>query len=295
MGLGVHITEAIIREHLYRPITGDVVLVGRQTVHMPLDNIVLLMRRLGVKLTDDAIASVEIDQATRHVTNYGATNLITDRALFGLLGTAQVKALDHSNFEGAEIIHDLTKPLPPLFHGTADFIVDGSTLDNVFDPASVITNLTKMLRPGGRLLAINALSMHVPAYVIVSPFWLLDYFVMNSFKDCQVLIVTYFPEGDLTLAVDIVELCRDPTAIFEARTYNPPHSMATLVFAEKGPDTTTDLLPIQFDYRSPEDSATYQHNLAVLTESQRPPVVVESRTAIPHLPRGLKLPAGKIG
>jgi 2-polyprenyl-3-methyl-5-hydroxy-6-metoxy-1,4-benzoquinol methylase len=67
-----------------------------------------------------------------------------------------VKAVDVSPYEGAEVIHDLNQPLPDRLRGTADFIVDGSVLDNVFDPATGLRNLTEMLRPGGRLLMSNA-------------------------------------------------------------------------------------------------------------------------------------------
>jgi hypothetical protein len=45
-----------------------------------------------------------------------------------------------SPYEGAEIIHDLNRPVPDKLKESADFIVDGSTLDNVFDPAMVLRN-----------------------------------------------------------------------------------------------------------------------------------------------------------
>ena len=39
-----------------------------------------------------------------------------------------------------------------------DFVVDGSTLDNTFNPAQTLRNFAELLRPGGRLLTINAFS-----------------------------------------------------------------------------------------------------------------------------------------
>jgi hypothetical protein len=78
-----------------------------------------------------------------------------------------VLALDHSNYEGAEIIHNLTTPVPPELRKRADFILDGSPLDNVFDPATVITNFAEMLRPGGRLITTN--TELVPVVLTESP------------------------------------------------------------------------------------------------------------------------------
>ena len=55
--------------------------------------------------------------------------LITDAALFKLFGASKVVALDHSDYEKADIIHYLRTPLPACFHRTADLVVVGSMLD----------------------------------------------------------------------------------------------------------------------------------------------------------------------
>jgi hypothetical protein len=65
---------------------------------------------------------------------------VTDRSIFHALGIDHVKALDASSCEDAEIVHDLNRPLPNHLKATADFIVDGGTLDNVFDPAMTLRN-----------------------------------------------------------------------------------------------------------------------------------------------------------
>ena len=52
---------------------------------------------------------------------------VYDRSIFRALGNDKVKALDASNYEGAEVVHDLNKPIPDHLHGTADFVVDGSS------------------------------------------------------------------------------------------------------------------------------------------------------------------------
>jgi hypothetical protein len=136
-----------------------------------------------------AESDIEIDCSTLNRLNgFAGIDLITDRALLQLLGASYVVALDHSDYEGAETIHDLTKPLSPELRNIADFIIDASTLDNVFDPAMVLHNFTVMLRPGGRLLTANMHSNHHEPYTMKPPLWYLDYFVVNGFVDCKVYI-----------------------------------------------------------------------------------------------------------
>src|SRR6185312_10673187 len=89
---------------------------------------------------------------------------------------------------GAEVIHDLTKPLPDHLKGIADFVIDGSTLDNTFNPALTIKNYADLLKPGGRLLTTNNCSNDHNPYVIIPPLWYLDYFLANGFADCKVYI-----------------------------------------------------------------------------------------------------------
>ena len=41
MGMGKHLIEAVIREHSNKPITGDVLLIGRQTTYMSPDRLLV--------------------------------------------------------------------------------------------------------------------------------------------------------------------------------------------------------------------------------------------------------------
>ena len=92
-------------------------------------------------------SAIEVDRTTIHRLP-GHGEIVTDRSIFHALGIDGVKALDASAYEGAEIVHDLNRPLPDNLKAMADFIVDGSTLDNVFDPAMTLRNYAQLLRPG---------------------------------------------------------------------------------------------------------------------------------------------------
>lgn len=270
MGLGFHMVEALIREHLHRPIKGDVVLVGRQTVYFSPEHILGLMREHGVDVSSWTPEQLELDKTTvdRHGSFKADDPLISDRQLFNLLSDANILALDHSDYEGAEIVHDLTKPVPDKLRGCADVIVDGSTLDNVFDPAMTVSNFAEMLRPGGRLITTNMLSNHHEPYSILPPLWYLDYFVMNGFADCKVYILVYGPDNDTNVfTVDLDALIHHPDR--QVSSFRSNYTMATIVLAEKGADSTSDVRPSQQHYRSDADWATYKKNLARIKDNPR--------------------------
>jgi len=278
MGMGRHLIEAIVREHLHKPIAEDVLLIGRQTTYASPANLIKIINECGVKVDADP-SDFALDKTTIDRKAGFAGSLVSDATLFTLLGARSIKALDHSPYEGAEVIHDLRKPVPPQLENIADFIVDGSTLDNVFTPSIVLQNYAKLLRPGGRLLMENAFSAHNTAYVMMPPMWYLDYFVVNKFVDCKVYIILFVENRigimvDNVFWVDVGHVAQTQRGMHR---FVSPHQMVTIVFAEKGESSTVDRLPNQQDYRSPEEWSEYLANLAVIRQSRRHHLV-RSRT-----------------
>jgi SAM-dependent methyltransferase len=246
MGLGGQAIDAIGREHAYRPIAGDVLFIGRQTVYFsPQD----LARRLRDHLPHVDEAAIEVDRTTLNRNLAG--ELATDRSIFRALGlpAARIKALDVSPYEGAEVIHDLNQPIPDALRASADFIVDGSTLDNVFDPAMALRNYAELLRPGGRLLAVNAWNLRDSAYTACSPSWYLDYFAANGFADCKVYVCVGARRG-----VNVYWL--DPAMVGLGKRQVKTPIFATwwrrpfvLVLAEQSATPGPAVVPTQADYR----------------------------------------------
>lgn len=164
---------------------------------------------------------------------------------------------------------------------SADFIVDGSTLDNIFDPAMVVRNFADMLRPGGRLITTNVFGNYHEPYVILPPLWFLDYFVTNGFVDCKVYILVLPPEEEpathlvrsasLTntdvFTIDLDALL-DPNRHVSA--FTSPRAMLTMVFAEKGSESTSNISPSQQHYRSNDEWALYRENLRRIRLNPRP-------------------------
>src|SRR5262249_51539896 len=149
-------------------------------------------------------------------------------------------------------------------------IVDGSTLDNTFNPALTLKSYADLLRPGGRLVAANAFSNHHDPYVMASPAWFLDYFVMNRFADCKVYVVVHMPDGANVFCIN-PDCLLDPNR--KVDNFKAPGELAVIVVAEKAAHSTTSVWPTQAQYRSESAWRTYRANLAEMRRSNRPHVL----------------------
>jgi SAM-dependent methyltransferase len=276
MGIGPAIVKALIREHRYKPIRGDVQIIGRQTVYFAPQDIIDLFAANGINTAGVDVNAIELDRkSVNRRAKFADAALISDAALFKLFGAGKVVALDHSDYEKADIIHDLRMPLPENLHCSADLVVDGSTLDNVFTPSTVLQNYSRLLRPGGRMLTLNAFSSYGNAYVIMPPLWYVDYFVMNRFADCRVYIIVYCETAanEFDMNVFNVDLTAVKNSGRNMGRFCAPYNMVTLVFAEKDAESTDERLPIQQDYRSAEDWDVYNANLTRMLQSKRPHLI----------------------
>ena len=264
MGISPLHAELLILEHKRKPLPPVVHLLGRQTVILGIDRAIALIRSHGV---EPHPVGLEIDRQTLGAQSVGA-EYVSDRTFFGMLGVHKVLAIDHADYEGAEIILDLNEPVPEAYHGSVDFVFGGSVLDNIFDPAAYMKNVARLLKPGGRLFDQNILSQHHHPYCLVSPAWVLDYFVVNRFRYCLVYVTEHAGAGFAHV------YALEPSADDLTSDFGPPRGGIPIGFsvvAEKGPHSTSELSPIQDQYRSEQDRAAYRDRLAeMLVADKRP-------------------------
>lgn len=78
-----------------------------------------------------------------------------DDALCEALGIHRLDTMDASRYEGASFIHDLNQPVGPEFEQRFDAVIDGGTLEHVFDVSTALANLMRMARIGGVVYLAN--------------------------------------------------------------------------------------------------------------------------------------------
>jgi hypothetical protein len=265
MGITPLHARLIIEEHKRRALPSTVHLLGRQTVYLTVEAAEKLIRACGV---EPEISLVELDKETRGAAAQQSA-LISDRMFFRMLGVREVVAIDHTDYEGAEVIIDLNVPLLEANTETVDFLFGGSVLDNIFDPATYITNVSKLLRPYGRLIDQNVISQVHHPYLLVTPAWLLDYYVVNRFGDLKLFVAEHSAGGFTHVYGALAsgdEIISD---------FGPPRGLlavGVIVIVEKRRESTADVLPIQDQYRSTADWERYRVSLASMAGSHSLPV-----------------------
>jgi SAM-dependent methyltransferase len=121
---------------------GRVLTLGRQSLWVSPERLVSLLAEAG-RAPDTA--------AREHYALLAGTPRRFE-AFLTLLGASEVLAADASAYEGAELIHDFNQPVPPAMEQQFNLILDGGTLEHIFDFPTAIRNCMRMLRVGGRLI-----------------------------------------------------------------------------------------------------------------------------------------------
>src|SRR5579871_5708760 len=266
MGLSIQMAELIAIESKYKPLPKVVHTVGRLSMGFDYEEARATLRRCGV---EPRPVKIEIDTETMEART-GQHGRINDRTFFGMLGASEVAAIDISSYEGASIICDLCSPIPDHLAGVCDFIVGGSTLDNVFSPAQYVQNIAKMLRVGGRWFEINHANDFKSPYVILTPPWYFDFFCVNRFSDCRIYVLEF--AGAVHAYKMLVPLLPNQQVgwglidNFEGRGDT---LLAVVAFAEKGAASTWNVIPVQAPYRDEARVSEYGKCLSALIKNPR--------------------------
>ena len=243
MGISKQVLKAMRAENDYKALRGNFLSFGQQTINIDSQ---LLAEWLG----DDAAGSLHLDDRTRH----GKGHRVADKSLIETLFDVSYQTVDKSPYEGADFIIDLGKPIEKSFHESFDFVYSGGCLDNVFSPAEVIMNSSRLLRPGGRVMHYESGAGLVGAYTYLTAEWFLSYYAVNDFEDCKVYMLTQTTPGRARFDYDVDIFSY--SHIFERTPdfsyFKAGQAMRGLwylfVIAEKGPDSTCDRVPDQLQY-----------------------------------------------
>ena len=133
------------------------------------------------------------------------------------LHAREVQSLDFSSYEGADLLHDLNKPVPDSWHGKYDVVVEAGTLEHIFNFPIAVANLMKMTRVGGTMffsMIANNLCGH--GFYQFSPELVFRVFSPeNGFRIGKVFAAeAEYPGVELTPASNLFEVV-DPAQVRE--------------------------------------------------------------------------------
>jgi hypothetical protein len=224
--------------------------IGRQGLH--LDRAELKRNFLNSR--------VEIDEAMLN-SMFDAGPSYADRFL-NALGAREVDSFDYSNYEGANVIHDMNLPAPENFKEKYSVVIDGGSLEHVFNYPTAIKNCMEFVRPGGHFIAMNPTNNHLGhGFYQFSPELYFRVLVPDNGFEMQHALIAEERTNCKWWAV------RDPAAVGRRVTLVNDRSTTIYVIAKKIASTVPlQKTPQQSDYvtawRSKSADATARRGLA---------------------------------
>jgi len=188
--------------------------------------------------------------------------------LFRLLGAGQVDSMDYSNFEGASIIHDLNHPMPPLYDEQYDVVIDGGTLEHVFNFPVAIHNAMRAVKIGGRLFIFQmANNFCGHGFYCLSPE--LFYRLLTPKYGFQVERMLVYEEHDFTRVFSVADTQRTVKRL----NIKSDYGVLIMVEARKlgpGANPLVDA-PAQFDYSQQWADAVSPPGTSAAPKKERKP------------------------
>ena len=124
---------------------------------------------------------------------------LTDKTVFSALGFDHLESMDYSAYEWADIIHDLNDTnIPKELENKYDFIIDGGTIEHIFNLKNVLENVYKMLKVGGTFFFDQPVFQGInKGYHNFSPCLFYEYFLANHYEVMYLLLYCP-PRGPLS-------------------------------------------------------------------------------------------------
>jgi hypothetical protein len=118
-------------------------MIGRQSLRLDPGPLRRLLHEAGIVLSREEIAAL-------YVQAQGFSE-----PLLRLLGASEIDSVDASIYEQATIIHDMNEPIPDHLKNCYTAVLDGGSLEHVFNFPRAIANCMEMVAVGGHFLAVT--------------------------------------------------------------------------------------------------------------------------------------------
>lgn len=83
------------------------------------------------------------------------TRVATSTEFLHQIGAEEVSSMDISDYEGAEILHDLNQPIGEELKEKFDVVLDGGLLEHIFNFPVALANAMEMVAVGGHFVSIG--------------------------------------------------------------------------------------------------------------------------------------------
>lgn len=125
------------------PKLDSIAMIGRQSLHTDAGGLAGIFEEFGIPFNREDLSGI-----VREGEGYC-------EPLLRHMGFGCVESFDFSDYEKPYHVHDFNKPIPPGFDRRYDLVLDGGTLEHVFDFPTALRNSMRMVKPGGIFATIT--------------------------------------------------------------------------------------------------------------------------------------------
>lgn len=165
------------------------------------------------------------------------------------LGYDKYLALDYSDYEGADIVHNLNFEIEDdKLKGIADLVFDAGTMEHVFNTPQVFDCIHNLLKVGGRVVYSTPTNGYLDhGFYQFSPTLFTDYYKANKYEAINGTLIDRASLGNVLIAPYQYDIYRKESP----RYIQKRHSFTLSFFCfEKTVDSLSREIPIQTFYSS---------------------------------------------
>jgi hypothetical protein len=224
-----------LAEHVRDPFTGPALSYGTQMMNVPFEAVSWMFETLGIQphaagLSDLPVSPLPVEFAR----------------IIQMLGLGNLTVLDVSANEKPDVVANLNDPVPRELCGNFGLIVDGGTLEHVFDIRQGIMNTANMLRPGGRVVHYSPVNNYVNhGFVQLSPTFYHDYYTANGFEDVRGVMMVQPRELAMTKAWNFFNYDHETMGGCNSMFCSEETQLAVYFTAKKTASSTSTRVPTQ--------------------------------------------------
>lgn len=191
MGLAKNYIKYIIKSVKKYQIKGPVLTLGNQDIYATEDDIIRWLKDEDFPYKKSVEIKFSTSQDLPRI-NPQAKKYIHAKTFFELMNIPQEQYydVDKFDFDKPKILHDLEKPLDTRFYNFFNFVLDGATLEHIFDVKAVLSNIVNAVKVGGYVLHfVPAANFLNHGFYQFSPTFFYDFYTDNKFDIVESYIV----------------------------------------------------------------------------------------------------------
>lgn len=236
-------------EHRQNPFRGTILQIGRQDIYLDYETLLQCAKHLNVNLSPVKEVVVRPNEWMPNV------KTIDDVTLFKALGFENVMSIDASDYENADLVWDFNHPIPAEMGGKYDVVLDGGSLEHIFNVGTAFMNMAKLLRHGGRSIHISPMHNFVDhGFYSFSPTLFHDFYETNGFSRIRAHLVGHklpFRHNEVPKVIEYTPGMLESHSIggFTRERFEGYEMFGIYSTATRTESSTTDVVPMQRRYR----------------------------------------------